>query len=157
MRTAVSLAETLTATPLRKTDVLLTIKAESEVDVVDGPSAGAAITIAMIAAIKQQTPSRSVFITGTVTSDGTIGPIGGVAAKALAAAEVGASKFLVPIGQSKVVVYVPEKRHPFPGVTIITYRQQEINLQQYLSEKGYKVEVLEVKTISEAYRIFTAQ
>ena len=154
--TAVKIAEKLTGVSLGKTDVVLTIKASQEVNVVDGPSAGAAITIALIAAIRGDHLNRTVYITGTINNDESIGPVGGVAEKALAAAANGSRIFLVPKGQSRIVIYVPRESHPFPGLTIIRYEKRLVNLQDYLKESGYSIIVKEVQTIEDAYTVFTS-
>ena len=153
--TAVLVAEDITGVSLGKTDLILTIKASEDVEVVDGASAGAAITVALIATMKGQDLNRTVYMTGTINSDNTISPIGGVAEKAVAAAENGSRCFLVPRGQSTVVVYVPKETHPFPGWTVITYEQKIVKLQDYLDEQGYSTIVLEVETIEEAYAEFS--
>jgi len=153
--TAVKVAERVTGVSLGKTDVVLTIKASQEVNIVDGPSAGAAITVALIAAIQGDTLNRTVYITGTINSDDSIGPVGGVAEKAIAAAANGSKIFLVPKGQSRILIYVPHESHPFPGLTIITYEKKLVNLQDYLREEGYSIIVKEVQTIEDAYKEFT--
>ena len=154
--TAVKVAENLTGVSLGKTDVVLTIKASQEVNVVDGPSAGAAITIALIAAIRGDKLNKTVYMTGTINNDESIGPVGGVAEKALAAASNGSKVFLVPEGQSRIVIYVPHESHPFPGLTIIRYEKKLMNLQDYLREAGYSIVVKEVQTIKDAYMEFTS-
>ena len=153
--TAVLVAEDITGVSLGKTDLILTIKASEDVEVVDGASAGAAITVALIATMKGQDLNRTVYMTGTINSDNTIGPIGGIAQKGTAAAENGSRCFLVPEGQSTIVVYVPKETHPFPGWTVITYEQKIVKLQDYLDEQGYSTIVLEVETIEEAYAEFS--
>jgi hypothetical protein len=70
---------------------------------VDGPSAGGAITVAIYATLRQQSLSSSTLMTGTIQADGTIGQVGGVDKKAQAARTQGASRFLVPKGQSVTV------------------------------------------------------
>jgi len=152
--TAVKVAETLTGVSLGKTDIVLTIKASQEVNVVDGPSAGAAITVALIAAIRGDGLNKTVYMTGTINNDESIGPVGGIAEKALAAAANGSKVFLVPKGQSRIVIYVPRESHPFPGLTIIKYEKKIVNLQDYLKKAGYSIVVKEVETIEDAYREF---
>jgi uncharacterized protein len=153
-RTAVLVAQNLTGVSLATTDVILTVIADTNVDVVDGPSAGSAITLALIAAIQNQTLRGDVFISGTVNPDRTIGPVGGLQYKALAAAEKGATMFLVPKGQSSVVVYTPVEKHPIPGVTIVVYEAVRVSLEAILREKGYQTAVAEVSVIHEAYLVF---
>jgi len=113
-RTAVLVAQNITGVSLQKTDVILTIRPKTAVDIVDGPSAGAAITIATIAAIWNHTFSATVYITGTVNPDGTVGEVGGIPYKALAAAEEGATVFMVPKGQSTVTIMVAREVHQYP-------------------------------------------
>lgn len=153
-RTAKIIAQNITGIPLDKTDLILTIKAEEEVEIVDGPSAGAAITIAIMAAALNRTIKQAAYITGTINPDGSIGKVGGVLEKAVATAEKGATLFIVPKGEANTVINKPEEQHPFPGLTVIVYRQYTVNLEQYLKQQGYNVQVLEVKTIQEAYKLF---
>lgn len=154
VRTAKLVAENFTKKSLDKTDIILTVIAESDVDVVDGPSAGAAITIAIISAILNKTLKNDVYITGTINPDGSIGWVGGIPEKAVAAAEQNATKFLVPKGQKVISIFKPEKKEPIPGVTIVTYKTEDVDLNEYLKQLGYKVEVVEVENVSEAYQEF---
>jgi len=153
-RTAVLVAQNVTGVSMTTTDVVLTVIADSNVDVVDGPSAGAGITVAMIAAIRNQTLQGDVFISGTVNPDLSIGPVGGLDYKALAVAERGASVFLVPKGQSVVTLYKPVERQLIPGVTVVVYETVRVSLEAFLKERGYRVTVTEVSTIHEVYLIF---
>jgi uncharacterized protein len=154
--TAETVVEKLTGVSFQSLDVILTVRAESDVGAVDGPSAGAAITICMIAALQNRTTDHSVFITGTVNPDGTIGKVGGIPYKALAAAQKGATLFLVPPGQINFTTMVEKDESPMPGVTIVTYDQVQINLRQFLAEQGYNVRVTEVGMIMEAYNQFVS-
>ena len=154
IRTAIDVAEKVTGINLGKTDVVLTILAEEENDIVDGPSAGGCITVALIAAIQGDTLNDTVYMTGTIESDGSIGRIGGVVEKGEAAAEKGAKLFLVPEGQGTLIIREKKESHPFPGMTIITYEPKEVDLQEYLHENGYEMKVLEVQTVEEAYTHF---
>lgn len=153
-RTGVRVSEKVTGVLLSKTDVILTIKAGKDVEIVDGPSAGAAITVALIAAIRKQSLDKSVYMTGTINSDETIGQVGGIPEKAVAAAENGSRCFIVPKGQSTITVYEPKTSHPLPGWTITTYERKLMKLKDYLEEKGYSVIVEEVEIIEEAYNKF---
>jgi len=153
-RTAIHVAEDLTGISLSKTDIILTIKAEEEVDVVDGPSAGGCITIALLAALRGESLNDTVYMTGTIGSDGSVGPVGGVAEKAIAAAERGARILIVPEGQSTIIVQEKKERHPFPGWTIITYEPKEVKLQDYIKEQGYSITIVEAKNVEDAYNIY---
>ncbi|MCX8175762.1 MAG: hypothetical protein N3E48_00835, partial [Candidatus Bathyarchaeota archaeon] len=101
LRLAVYVAENVTSTRLTETDVILKVTAKGEVDIIDGPSAGAAIASAIIAAIKQEKLNSSVYVTGTINPDGSIGQVGGIPEKALAAAGEACKLFLVPEGQDR--------------------------------------------------------
>ena len=153
-RVAVEVAEKYTGVSLNRTDVIITVRGEEEVDVVDGPSAGLAITAAIIAAITGENLSSSVYATGTINPDGSVGPVGGVAEKAVAAAEEGATMFLVPEGQATIVVYEKKVEEPVPGFKIIRYIPKKVSLQSYLEGLGYHVKVVEVSSIWEAYSLF---
>jgi len=154
-RTAVLVAQNVTRISMTTTDVILTVMADSDVDVVDGPSAGAAMTIAMIAAVRNQTLRKDVLISGTINPDQTIGPVGGLQYKALAAAEKGATMFLVPKGQSVVTAYKPVEKQLIPGVIVVVYETIQLSLDSILKDQGYRVAVVEVSTIQEAYLFFT--
>jgi predicted S18 family serine protease len=135
LETAILVAENTLQISLDKIDVILTIKSSGEeIDIIDGPSAGAAITVALMAAIQNKTINNNVYITGEINPDGTIGPVGGLLEKALAAAKNGAEEFLVPPGQSTV---------------------NGTNIEDYLHQNGYNTTVMEVSTIRQAYQIFT--
>jgi len=157
VRTAVLIAQELTGISLSNTDAILTVRASEEVDVVDGQSAGAAITIAILAALTNQSFKQRVYMTGTINSDGSIGPVGGIAQKALAVAENGSEFFLVPQGQSTIVVYQPTTYEVFPGRGRTVYQQETMELEDYLEEQGYSMIVEEVETIEEAYALFFDQ
>jgi len=118
------------------------------VEAIDGPSAGAATTIALLSILENRKIREGYVITGTIQEDGSIGPVGGVFYKALAAAENGARYFLVPEGQSKVTVYERVVEQIFPGFSWTTYRPKVIDLNSYFS--GYGLRVIEVSNIEEA-------
>ena len=94
--TAVRIAERLSGVNLSSKDVIFTITASAPL--VDGPSAGAAMTVAVFSAITNQTIDPRVIVTGTVEEDGTIRSVGGILQKARAAADWGFHKMLVPTG-----------------------------------------------------------
>ena len=83
-------------------DIIYTIR--SDAALLSGPSAGAAMATALIL-VAENIPIRSdAMITGTISTDGTIGFVDGIVAKATAAQEYGAELFLVPKGQASQVV-----------------------------------------------------
>ncbi len=104
-QTAILVAREISRKSLSDKDVLINIEApvqEQKVSI-SGGSAGAAITLAAMAAMQNRTLRNDVFITGTIRQDHIIGRIGAPRAKALAAKESGAVMFLVPAGQKNEV------------------------------------------------------
>lgn len=65
---------------------------------IGGPSAGLAMTLGLLDALSggRLTGGHRVAATGVISPDGSIGPVGGVAQKAVAVREAGAQYFLVP-------------------------------------------------------------
>ncbi len=67
---------------------------------IDGPSGGAAMTVALLADLQGLALRSDVAVTGTVLPGGGIGPVGGIPEKVRAAREAGLSEVLIPFGQS---------------------------------------------------------
>ena len=65
----------------------------------DGPSAGAVMTVGFLALLKGDRIHRGIALTGTITKDGTIGPVGGIPDKIRAAVREGYRTILIPEGQ----------------------------------------------------------
>lgn len=104
-QTAIHVARDVTKTSLTDKDILINIKSEEpgQTLIISGGSAGAAMTLAAMAAMQGKTLRKDVLITGTINFDHTIGRIGAARAKALAAKENGAVLFLVPQEQKSEV------------------------------------------------------
>ena len=66
---------------------------------VDGPSAGALMAVATLAAFLGDKVDPKVTMTGTINPDFTVGPVGGIPYKLQAAAKAGKTEMLVPLGQ----------------------------------------------------------
>ncbi|MBI4001623.1 MAG: hypothetical protein HY348_07550 [Nitrospira defluvii] len=98
----------------------------------DGPSAGAVMTVGFAALLKGDRIQRGIAMTGTITKDGIIGPVGGIPDKIRAAAREGYRTILIPEGQR----YDP---------------RWNINRLAW----DLNVEVKEVSTIEEAYHLMT--
>jgi Lon-like protease len=75
---------------------------------IGGPSAGLIFSLAVYDTITPGalTGGSAVSGTGTITEDGTVGPIGGIQQKILAAAGSGAELFLVPPGNCESALSV---------------------------------------------------
>ncbi len=150
IRTARQVAEGITGVSLKNFDTVYTITADASV--IEGPSAGAAISIATIAAIQNKDPSPDVMITGTVTEDGSIGQVGGILEKASAAKEIGAEVFLVPEGQGSSVTYETKKYCEQVGKNEVCTVEQVPVKTDISAEAG--IEIVEVSTVREAMEYF---
>ncbi|RKU39385.1 endopeptidase La [Candidatus Poribacteria bacterium] len=74
----------------------------------DGPSAGITIATALASVATQKRISPKVAMTGEVTLRGRVLPIGGVKEKILAAKQAGIKKVIMPQGNEKHFIEVPE-------------------------------------------------
>ncbi len=151
IQTAMAVAENYTGIDTDAVDMIYTIKSNNA-SLVGGPSAGAALTLATIAAIEQIQPNKSVMITGTIDENGTIGQVGGVLEKAKAAKSVGATLFLVPVGEGTETVTGPiEKCVQKPNLMYCEtkYETKTINIGENVG-----IEVKEVATIADAASYF---
>lgn len=153
IRKAVEVAENYTKASLSNKDVIVSFDINGTL--IGGPSAGAATTVATVAAIERNEVREDVAITGTIEDEGHIGKVGGVFEKAVAASKNNITLFLLPKGQSKVVYYEQKEEEinigPFT-MTRVYYIPKEIDLAEYMEGK---MEIKEVSTISEtiAYMI----
>jgi uncharacterized protein len=77
-------------------DVLFSMRGNFGSNRVDGPSAGGAMSIAVKAALTSQSIRRDVVMTGTISPEGSVGEVGGIIEKAIAAKDAGAKYILVP-------------------------------------------------------------
>ena len=150
IRTAKSVAEEATNTSLQDFDLIYTINANASV--IEGPSAGAALAIATIAAIENRQVNGSVMMTGTINHDGTIGPVGEIIAKATAAKSIGAELFLVPLSQSVQISYESRRYCEKIGFSQICTMEQ-VPSKVDVSEKA-GIEVKEVRDVGEALKYF---
>jgi len=150
IRTAQRVAQNVTKINLTNVDLVYAI--ETDASLIGGPSAGAALTVATVAAIEKRDINSSVMITGTINYDGTIGPVGEILAKAKAAKDIGAKLFLVPEGQSVQTYYTPEEscKHFGPMTYCTTkYKVEKINIT-----RDAEIETREVSSIEEALKYF---
>jgi len=155
-RTAVNVAQKITMVDLSKKDVIFSISSEnsSELQAVDGGSAGGAMTVLLISDISGKPINSKVLMTGTIEPDGSIGRIGGVSEKADAAGKYGAKIFLVPKGQGVTQVESSDEKRE--GVFI--YRScilQEKPLSP-ITESQYGMKVVEIDDIKSAVAYFNS-
>jgi len=150
IKTAREVAQNITGIDFSKVDLIYSI--DANVSAVEGPSAGAALAIASIAAVENKSVNSSVVITGTIEPDGTIGPIGAVLEKAQAAKSVGATLFLVPQGQGTSSTYKPIQQCETIGSLIYCTTEYRGTKTDISSSVG--ITVKEVSTVNDALKYF---
>lgn len=74
----------------------------------DGPSAGITIATALASIAMKRGISPEIAMTGELTLRGKVLPIGGIKEKILAAKQAGIKKIIVPVGNQKDFVEIPE-------------------------------------------------
>jgi predicted S18 family serine protease len=88
---------------------------------IGGPSAGAATTVATIAALQSTQVKHDVAITGTIEEDGYVGQVSSVFDKAIAADKNGMALLLVPRGQKKSdLLRAASRRTRYIGILVYT-------------------------------------
>lgn len=107
---------------------------------IDGPSAGGILTVGLLANLTNTPLIPTVAMTGTISPDGTIGEVGGVSTKVKSAAAVGFKTIIVPDNSFGV----------FDEAT-----GEQIDIVDYGKSVG--VTVIKVRTVGEAYKIFTGK
>ena len=141
--TAVFVAQQKTGVLLSGSDTIFSITAEDEIPGVDGPSAGALMTLLTISALNGSTLNQSITLTGTIDNEGHVGAIGGVLEKAKAAKEGGKTLFLLPKENSKLVTYSYVKKQ-YGGLTLLKRVPEVIDAKEYIEENvGIEVEYVD--------------
>lgn len=74
----------------------------------DGPSAGVAITISMLSALTRKPVVPDMAVTGEISLQGKIMPVGGIKEKILGALAAGISKVFIPDENSRNLDEIPE-------------------------------------------------
>ncbi len=91
---AVTVATLLTGAPLTNRDVEFDITGK-----IDGPSAGALMTIAVLSLLRGDKLDSDITMTGTINPDGTVGPVGGIPYKIQGVQAAHKTRMLIPTGQ----------------------------------------------------------
>jgi len=112
----------------------VTFKEVSTAYLIGGPSAGGGIAVALVAAFRGVTLQPGVIMTGAITSDGLIMPVGELPTKIGAAAAAGLSTVLIPVGQARTA-----------------------NWDLWVLAEKLGVTIIEVATLKDAYERMTGQ
>ena len=75
----------------------------------DGPSAGIALTTALISLLLNKSVSQSISMTGEITLRGKVLPIGGVKEKVIGAHRAGIKKIFMPLENKKELDTIPDE------------------------------------------------
>ncbi|MBI5553135.1 MAG: hypothetical protein HY917_00155 [Candidatus Diapherotrites archaeon] len=123
-RTAVSVASRFFP-KTKQYDYFFTIRSD-RVSEVDGPSAGAAMTLLVTSMVLDKPLPSYVAITGTITPEGFVGPIGGVYAKARKASQTGIKLFMIPQGEAVQTVKLADG---VKKVNLVDFGPKEMGLK----------------------------
>ncbi len=134
-RTALSVASNY-SDETKNYDFLFDI--DSDASIVEGPSAGAAMALLTISMLQNKTLNYEVGITGTISNQGKVGPVGGVFAKSEEANRIGLKLFMIPKGESRQVIKTDDS-------------VKTINLINY-AEENWNMKVIEVSGIDEVLK-----
>ena len=97
---AAEAAKAVTGSNLADKDVIIRVENPyAQTLALSGESAGASFAAAIIASLEGKSIRDDVLLTGTINADGSIGVVGDVQVKALAARSAKATTLLVPRGQ----------------------------------------------------------
>lgn len=107
---------------------------------IDGPSAGAILTVGVLAALNEHPLDSKTTMTGTISPSGSIGPVGLIPLKLKAAADAGFARVLLPAMLTSV-------EDPETGKLLDTKTYAQ----------GLGLEVTFVRTLAEAYLAFTGE
>ncbi|MDD4106659.1 MAG: endopeptidase La [Candidatus Shapirobacteria bacterium] len=90
----------------------------------DGPSAGGAITTALISALKNIAVPKDIGMTGEITLRGNILEIGGLKEKSIAAHRAGLKTIFIPKDNQKSLVEIPkEVKHDIKFIPVTHYSE----------------------------------
>ena len=90
----------------------------------DGPSAGGAITTALISALKNIAVPKDIGMTGEITLRGNILEIGGLKEKSIAAHRAGLKTIFIPKDNQKSLVEIPkEVKHDIKFIPVSHYSE----------------------------------
>ncbi|HPS89958.1 MAG TPA: ATP-dependent protease [Methanosarcina vacuolata] len=149
--TAVFVAENKTGRQMSSSDIIFSITASNETPGVDGPSAGALMTLLTISAIDNNTKlNNSITLTGTIDDEGNIGQIGGVLEKAKAAKAGGKTLFLIPRENNQLVTYKYVERK-LGGFNVIEKQSEVVDAKEYI-EKEVGINIEYVDTIDDVLK-----
>ncbi|WP_370573972.1 S16 family serine protease, partial [Methanomethylovorans sp.] len=140
---AVSLAQERTGANISQNDVIFSITANEEIPGVDGPSAGALMTILMISSINSTPPDPLVTVTGTIDEQGHVGAVGGILEKAQISKDTGKELILIPEDNRQLEITSVDERS-VGGIVISEGESEIVDAESYIEEEiGIDVEYVD--------------
>ncbi|MBN2052889.1 hypothetical protein JW756_05270 [Candidatus Woesearchaeota archaeon] len=132
-------------------DFFYTIRADSTV--VGGPSASAPLTILTIAALKNLNLRNDTIMTGTINSGGSIGPVGGIIKKAMAAKKEGFKRVLIPV----FAINTEEELNDTDTINAIniTNKTSRKDSDLTLKDINLSIDIIQIRSIEDALPYFT--
>ena len=115
-----------------------TFDIESNAYSIDGPSAGSAMSLLLISMFRDVQFPENVSMTGTITSDGYIGNVGGIYEKSKKAADVGIDLFFIPKGNREQVI---TEDGELKNIDLVNYAQ-----------KNWDLKIIEVNTLDQVLK-----
>src|SRR6476660_4015908 len=94
----------------------------------DGPSAGAAVTLAIASVLSRRPVRRDLAMTGEVTLRGKVLEIGGVKEKVLAAYRAGLRHIIMPAANEKDLRDIPDEVRAKMAFTFVTTMDEVIHM-----------------------------
>jgi hypothetical protein len=131
---AVTVATLLTGAPLTDREVDFDVSGR-----IDGPSAGALMTVATLALRRGDKLKSDITMTGTINPDGTVGPVGGIPYKVDGVVKAHKKIMLIPAGQRNS----PNDNNQLVDVVALGARKH--------------ISVREVDNVYDAYKAFTGK
>jgi len=114
---AAAVIRALTGEDLRNYDVHVNVIGGAKID---GPSAGLATTLAIYSALKKQPLRQDVAVTGEISIQGKVKPVGGIYEKIFGAKQVEVRKVLIPLEN---VADVPQSLQGIEVVAVSTIEE----------------------------------
>jgi predicted S18 family serine protease len=145
---AVRAAESALGMELKNYDIHYRLL-NKEIQAVSGSSGGAALAVALVAAMQRKKILEDVYITGTILPDGSISSVGGILEKGIAAANAGGKTFFIPYEKSKIIVYYLSDQNTNGQPTLVPV---QIDLKNFFNQR-YGMKVSEVRHINEIIAI----
>ncbi|MDT8357514.1 MAG: S16 family serine protease [Methanomicrobiaceae archaeon] len=132
--TAVNAAEHRTGRSLLGYDTIFSIHAGQEIAAVDGPSAGALMSLLVLSIIEDEEIRGNVTLTGTIDETGDVGAVSGIVEKATAARAAGKDLLLIP-RENRELVVATETIREYYGFQLVERTGRRVDAKEYIEEE----------------------